>query len=70
LAQVEVPVVLEVSRLLLVEVVTRLVVLGEEPTQVLVVQAVRVLLDKVILAALLLQRHQEEQALAVVEQVL
>jgi hypothetical protein len=43
---------LEASQLLLVEVVTRRVALGEGLTQVLVVQAVRVLLDKVIMAAL------------------
>jgi hypothetical protein len=52
LAQAEAPVVLEVSRLLLVVVGTLLVALGEELTQVLVVRAVLALLDRVIMAAL------------------
>ena len=46
------PVVLEVSQLLLVVVATPLAALAEEPTQVRVVQAVQVLLDKVIMVAI------------------
>jgi hypothetical protein len=52
LVEVGVPVVLEVSRLLLVEAVTRLVALVVEPTQVLEALAVQALLDKVTMVAL------------------
>jgi hypothetical protein len=51
LAEVEAPVVLEVSQLLLAAAPTHLVALGAEPPQVLVVQAVQVLLVKVIMVA-------------------
>jgi hypothetical protein len=52
LAQVEVPVVLGVSLLLLVVVTMPLVALEAGLPQVLVVQAVQALLDKVTMAAL------------------